>query len=443
MRQSRLMLAFVLLAGASGSLHAGAADDLVACPASTTVRTEYFAAIRFRESPLESLAGVHRMDPAEARQRNHWRFDYDTQGQLRRVRFMLGERVREVNDQGNFFIDVPDIEICTVGGQEIRHFRNASGQPAYSRGNVAEERYSRDALGRMTAVTQHDADGRAIDNGWGIARYQWRHQHDGSVIETRENLAGASVAMRPDLPFHRLHLQFGADGNLALMSQVDESGALVANELGAAQDRLEYDADGQMLAWNVHDAAQRRVNGNEPKVARGIRSFGPDGLQSGERYEDPEGRPMSASWGSRVEFMDRDRFGNIIAHGNRDDDGTPANNQVTGCATMRMRWTADGLHRTELACFDAANQPATLTAGGFHRQVEKRDAMGRTAEIRFEDRSGALVDRPDGVARVVHRYDEHGRVASRSFFNAAGTPVAIRGSTVIANRYRPDGYPER
>lgn len=443
MRQSSPIFAFILLATTSTQLRAAAPEGLAQCPASVAARTEHFAALRFRESPLESLAGVHRMDPAEARQRNHWRFEYDAQGQLRRLRFMLGDRVRELNDQGNFFIDVPDIEICTVDGQEIRHFRNASGQPAFSRGNVAEERYSRDVIGRMTAVTQHDADGRPIDNGWGIARYQWQHQHDGSVIETRKNLAGASVAMRPDLPFHRLRLQFGADGNLALMSQVDESGALVANELGAAQDRLEYDAEGQMLAWNVHDAAQKRVSGNEPKVARGIRSFGRDGLQSGERYEDPAGRPMSASWGSRVEFMDRDRFGNITAHGNRDDDGTPATNPMTGCATMRMRWTEDGLHRTELACFDAANQPATLTAGGFHRQVEVLDAAGRVAEVRFEDRNGALIDRPDGVARAVHRYDEQGRVASRAFFNAAGEPVAIRGSTVIPNRYRPDGYPER
>lgn len=443
MRRSSLMLAFVLGWGAAGSLRAAASDGLDRCPASTIVRTEHFAALRFRESPLESLAGVHRMDPADVRQRNHWRFEYDAQGQLRRVRFMLGDRVREVNDQGNFFIDVPDVEICTVDGTEIRHFRNASGQPAYSRGNVAEERYSRDALGRMTAVTHHDADGRVVDNGWGIARYRWQHRHDGSVIETRESLAGASVAMRPDLPFHRLRLQFGSDGNLALMSQVDESGALVANELGAAQDRLEYDAAGQMLAWNVHDAAEQRVSGNEPRVARGIRGFGPDGLQSGERYEDPEGRPMSASWGSRVEFMDRDRFGNITAHGNRDDRGNAATNPVTGCATLRMHWSADGLQRTQFACFDAANQPATMVEGGFHRLTEILDAEGRVAEMRFEDRTGALVDRPDGVARVVYRYDEQGRTASRAFFHASGKPVEVRGSTVIPNRYRPDGYPER
>lgn len=443
MHQRSPKLLFVLLAAASGGLHAEETAGRIGCPASTPVRTEHFAALRFRESPLESLAGVHRMDPAEVRQRNHWRFDYDAQGQLRRVRFMLGDRVREVNDQGNFFIDNPDIEICTMGGQEIRHFRNASGQPAYSRGNVAEERYSRDADGRMTAVTHHDADGRAIDNGWGIARYRWRHQHDGSVIETRENLAGASVAMRPNLPFHRLRLQFGPDGNLALMSQVDESGALVANELGAAQDRLEYDADGQMLAWNVHDATEQRVSGNEPRVARGVRSFGPDGLQSGERYEDPQGRPMSASWGSRVEFMDRDRFGNVTAQGNRDDRGNAATNPATGCATLRMHWSADGLHRTQFACFDAANQPATMVEGGFHRLTEILDAEGRVAEMRFEDRTGALVNRPDGVARVVHRYDEQGRTASRAFFNASGKPVEVRGSTVIPNRYRPDGYPER
>jgi YD repeat-containing protein len=432
----------VLASLAALAAQSNAQTPLTQCPQPLIVRTEHYAAIRFRESPLEPLAGVHAIAPESVAKRNHWRFDYDRAGHLRRAQFMLGTRVREVNDQGNFFVDTPQIEICSVNGIEVRHFKDSEGRPAYSRRNVAEERYTQDALGRKISLTFHDADGKPVDNGWGIARYRWQHQHDGSVIETRDNLAGESVAMRPDLPFHRLHLQFGPDGNLALMSQIDEKGARVVNALGAAQDRLEYDAQGQMLAWNVYDADERRVSGNEPMVARGIRSFDADGLQSGERYEDPEGRSMLASWGSLVEVIERDLFGNIITQANRDGAGKALDNAVSGCAALRFSWSADGLHREQLGCFDAAGKPALMKEGGFHRVVERRVQEGRIAEMRFEDTKGQLINRPDGIARVAYRYDEMGRLKERAFFDATGNAVEVRGKKVIPQEFREDGYPQ-
>lgn len=404
---------------------------------------EYYADIAFRESPIEDVVGTHRLTADEARVRNHYRLAKDLSGRLISLRHALGDTTREPEPGHRFFNQAAETEICYVGNREVRHFRDAHGNPVTIRGSVAEERYELDENGFRRSLQMIGIDGEAVDNAWGIHRYQWEPQHDGSVIETRFNLAGEPVAMRPELPFFRLRLQFGPGGWLALMSNIDAHGKLVQNTMNAAQDRLDYRWNGELLAWNVFDAQQQRIEGNQPGVARGVQSYDERGLPSVTRYEDRNGKPMKASWGSLQDRADYDRFGNLVAIRFTDSAGNPQVVPEIGCAMYAMRWDASGLRRTHLSCLDADGNPAKFAQGGYHQVVERYDEAGDPVEIRFEDDQGRLVSRTDsGIARIQVRFDSRHRPVHRQFLDHRGKPKRLEaaGAAVLEYHYRADGY---
>ena len=419
------------------------ASGLMPCPAAVPAWVDHYATLAFRESPYEDLVGTHRLPEAVARQRNHYRFAYDDAGRLIRVSFVLGDQVRALDHTANVLMDTPDVEICYPDGMEVRHFRDAYGNPVYSRGNVAEERYRLDERGYRQSLTFHDADGRGIENGWGITRYRWERQRDGSVIETRVDADGEPAEIRPGFPFYRVRLSFGAGGWLALMQNIDDAGRLVRNSLDAAEDQLEYAANGDMIAWNVFDEKQQRSEGNSPRVARGVREFTREGMERIERYEDRHGKAMRNAYGFRNTEATFDRFGNMLSRFSRDEANAKTANPETGYAGYALRWDASGRHRIGIRYIAANGEPANHVRRGYHRIEEIHDAAGDRVEVRFLDEQGDLVNRLDnGVAREVHTYDNRHRRLSQAFFDRDGKPVVVNGSTERRWRYRADGYPE-
>ncbi len=418
------------------------ADGLLTCAPTAETFVDYYASIAVRESPFEDFAGTHRLTAEEAGRRNHWRFAYGADRRLSSVTFALGTSPRVPNHTANYFSEAPVIEICYRGDSlEVRHFRDAHGNPILVRGNVAEERYRLDSLGYRSSLTFHDADGAAVENGWGIARYAWTIGKDGHVIEERVNAAGAPAAIRPGFPFHRVRLRFGPNGWLALMDNIDADGRLVQNPLNAAQDRLEYRADGHAHAWNVYDAREERAEGNGPRVARGLMSYDDDGLESGEQYENRTGAPMTNAYGFTMTRSAFDRFGNMLSRVNHDRDGRPLNNPRTGYAGYFLTWDSTGRLQRRLEYRDADGRPAIHRERGHHAVVERHDAAGNVAEMRYEDADGRLVNRLDnGVAMIRLAYDARRRVTERRFLDADGRPVVVNGSAIVTYEYRPDGY---
>ncbi|MBX3174361.1 MAG: hypothetical protein KF709_08100 [Gemmatimonadaceae bacterium] len=414
------------------------------CRPAPAVWTDYFAALSFVESPFEDVVGVHRMTAEEASRRNHFRLEYGADRRLARVVFGLGDIPRAPDHTGNALSEAPVTEICYAEGVETRRFRDAHGNPIYTKGNVAEERFTLDSLGYRRSLTFHDADGAPIQNGWGVARYEWSIEKDGTVIEERFDAAGAAAPIRPGFPFFRLRLHFGPAGYLALMENIDAQGRLVENTMHAAQDKLEFAADGQMLAWNVYDGREARAEGNGPRVARGIREFSASGFEFSEHYRDRNGASMSNAYGFTRSLATFDRFGNMLSRFNHDSSGQRIVNSETGYSGYVFRWDASGLRRLGLAYFAADGRPTLHRERGYHRTEERYDAAGDLVELAYLDRAGRPVNRSDnGVAVIRTRFDERHRPVHRAYFDVQGRPVAVGGRTELTIAYRPDGYPAR
>jgi YD repeat-containing protein len=420
-------------------------DALFECTPAAEESVAYYSDLAFRESPFEDIAGTGRMSAADATRRNHYRIARDARDRVVSVRHALGNRLRDPDPEHRFFSQAAEMRLCYPQGHEVRKFFNTRGRPTTIRGSVAEERFDLDEEGYRQALRHLGVNGQPVDSGWGIARYDWQRNDDGSVIETRHNLAGEAVAMRPNLPFERVRLRFGPSGWLAKLEHLDDKGALLDNPMNAAEDRLEYRASGEFIAWNVYDAKGERVEGNAPNVARGITSYHANGLPLSTRFEDRNGRPMAMANGVWVEHAEFDEAGNMTEARFFGSDGKLAVAPEVGCALFEFRWEAEGLLRGHLACFDAQRRPARFTQGGFHRVTDRFNASGDLQETRFEDENGRLIASTQGIARIVVRYDDQGRPIEREFLDAEGKPTVLpaAGSAVVRYRYTESGFQVR
>ncbi len=418
---------------------------LSVCAPAAEESVAYYSDLAFRESPFEDIAGTGRMSAADAKRRNHYRIARDAQDRVVSVRHALGDRLRDPEPGHRFFFQAAEMRLCYPRGHEVRTFFNTRGHPTTIRGSVAEERFTLDANGYRQSLRHLGIDGQPVDSGWGIARYDWQRHDDGSVIETRHNLAGAAVAMRPDLPFERVRLRFGPSGWLARLEHIDAKGALLENPMKAAEDRLEYRASGEFIAWNVYDAKGQRVEGNAPNVARGIMTYHANGQPLSTRFEDRNGRPMAMANGVWVEDAAFDEAGNMTEARFLGPDGKLAVAPEVGCAIFEFRWEAEGLLRGHFACFDEQRRPAKFAQGGFHRVTDRFTESGDLEETRFEDENGHLIADAQGIARIVVRRDKQGRPIARHFLDAEGKPMvlAAAGTAVVRYRYTEAGFQVR
>ncbi len=433
-------MVLALAVGVSGTSR----DEAGACITPPTHWSDYYGALAFVETPFEDMTGIRRLTRAEARAQNHYRFDYDRGGRLIRLTFALDDTPRDPNHTANYLYESTTVEICHGEGWEHRRFLDRAGNPMLVRGNIAEERYTLDSLGYRTGLTFHDPDGRAVQSGSGAARFVWRMQKDGTVIEERFDSTGALAPLRSGLPFYRTRLRFGPNGWLALFENVDSAGGLVRNALGAAQDKLEYRKNGDMIAWNVYDEQERRVEGNGPMVARGIREMDGRGYEAGLYFQDRYGRAMANAYGFDRTETTFDRFGNIVERTNYDANGRAVDNPRTGYAGYRYQWDRSGRRELAMEFFDAGGRVVAHQERGYARMEQRYDRRGNRTEIRYLDPRGRLIARTDiGVARIVMEYDSRDRLRRRRYLDAAGAPVALRGASEEAFAYRPDGYLDR
>ena len=232
----------------------------------------HFGTLPFRETPFAALRGLRPMSAERAATRNHYRFHYDDTGRLRRVTFQLGERLREPNDTANFFFRTPRVDIDYAPGVEAHTYFDDNGHPMLLRG-VYRAVYELKDDGWPRTLRYEGVDDEPVENTWGIARYEWSIADDGVVTERRFNLAGEPAPMRGNLPFGIVSFHYGPEGLLAVMRNVGEDGALVMNALNAAQDKLEYNRAGDVIAWNVLDTDGKHVRGNSAATSRPLKSL--------------------------------------------------------------------------------------------------------------------------------------------------------------------------
>lgn len=385
----------------------------------------FFATMPFAETPFTDVTGIHPMSEVEAQTRKHFRFTYDAEGRVTRVAFMQGDEVVALNDSANYYFFAPQLVISYEEGIERRQFLDIHGNRITVAGDVFEEEYEFDARGYRKQLTFKGMDGQPVANSWDVVRYEWQLLDDGELIEKRYRFDGELAELRGGFPFYEVRFQFGPNGFLSLMRNFGLESELAMNSMNAAQDRLEYNAAGDLLSWNVLDVEGRYSRGNGPNVARGLLERDSRGYEIAEHYQDEHGNPIENAYGFAFTRKKNDRFGNLVEATNHElGGGALMVSSSRGYAGYRAIFDEAGRNRLVVEFFDANREPVVRAGRSYARIRSEFDAHDNEIATNYEDMDGALVNREDtGFARIERDYDERGRLVESRFLDAQGQLV--------------------
>jgi YD repeat-containing protein len=351
----------------------------------TLIAREYYAGLPFWESPLQPFMFQHAINAEQAAKRVHFKVSRDPQQRVNEVRMRLGEQtIYPDGFWGNIYLHAPVTRISHSDEQEIHRFYNHLDEPVEGWG-VWTKVYHKDSYGRHVSLSFRDQQGQAVENAWGIARYTWDHQPDGSVIEERFSSDGTAMIHRPGFEFKKIRLSFDSRGHLSLMQHLDMHGQLINSESGAAQYRYLYDELGRFIRWEVLDADGRPALGptgtaGETNVYDGLRFasivfFGVDGQPTLHASN-------AAAW-----HMAQDTYGNTTALTFTGLDGQPTLNR-SGLGRIQYDFSDDGSQLLSTRYFDLNNTAALHPQLQAHQRVIERDEAGRPSGITLLDTSG-------------------------------------------------------
>lgn len=367
---------------------------------------EYYSTIPLRESPYPNFKGIIRLSKEEALRRNHYRFEYDDKFRLKSVSFRLGKILRNPNHTANYFFTTPLQKFDYTEGKEIRTFYDRFENQTTQR-NVYREVYAINHLGKKVGLHFEDREGNKIENTWGISDYEWKHQSDGSVIESRYDLRGVIKPLRPHFDFDRIRLYYDQGGVISLMQNIDSVNNLLENKTGVAQDNLIFDNDGRWLGWNVLNKEHELHRGNGPNVAKGINTSNKYGYEASIRYEDIDGSPIINAhgfWGSKRFY---DKHGNYSNTHFIDSLENPDINEKSGYCYAIYTWDKRGLNREQIELFDIKKKPILHKSHGYSIIKYEYDSDDNIIKTSYLDIAGEKIDRTDnGVSYITYSYDE-------------------------------------
>lgn len=369
--------------------------------------TDFFSSIPFRESPYPDFIGIVRITEQMANKRNHYRFEYDNQGQLREVSFRNGETIIYPNHTANIFFLTPIIRFDYEESNEVRTFYDRNNNQVTSKG-VFKEIFELDNRGRRTSLYFEDDNGNNIENDWGIAKYTWQHQLDGSIIENRYDLKGNEKELRPEFEFYRIKLTYEQNGVISLMQYIDDEGNLVENDSGAAQDKIEFDAKGRWYGWNVLNKDGNLEKGNAPNVARGIDKPNRWGYETGTHYKDEDGNRINSSYGFGGGRRTYDEFGNYLEQKFIDINDNPAPREAFGYTYAKYTYGIDGIDQLKIELLDLDKNPIAFKRGGFAFVTKEYDDNHNIIKKSYLNTKGELMNRTnDGIAYTEYIYDSN------------------------------------
>ena len=416
-------------------------DQIDAIPI-TAGRVAYYAHMPFRETPFADLRGIYPITTEQARRHKHFRFVYDAEERPVEVSFRSGDETQDLNISRNAVTFTPVIRIEYEDGKEIRAFYDRFMNPTLANG-VFREEYELDEDGNRVSLRFYDVEDKRIESDWGIYAYEWSVDRRGTVTETRSSRQGEPVSIRPHFPFYCLKLHYDQRGLLAMMENYGKScEERTLNDLNAAQDKLQYNAEGGIYAWNVYNAQEERSVGNGPMVARGIMERDPLGHTTREYYEDADGKIMTNAYGWTDTYATFDEFGNMVGRFNHGANGKRINNPLLGYSGYVIDYDDSGKHRTSLTYQNADGSPAIHLTRGYHAVKTEYDGEGNRVQSRFEDSAGNLINRKGFCAAVFqYSYDDRNRLVSMRLFDEKMMPArhCEEGWHETRYHYHPQG----
>ena len=379
----------------------------------------YYSSLALRESPYPGLKGIVQLSSKTAQVRNHYLFEYDSLFRIKQVSFRLRNSLRPPNHTASYFFTTSIQKYAYKGNKvEISFFDEFENQT--NQRGVWKEVYELNEMGKKVALYFQDQNENEIENSWGIARYDWVHKFDGSIIETRADLNGNPKPLRPGFEFYKIRLSYEPSGFLAVMQNIDDDGKLIANKTGVAQDKLLFDETGKWYGWNVLDENHQLKSGNGPNVAKGINVPNKFGYESSIRYEDENGQSRInryGFWGSKRFY---DSVGNYDYTYFTDSLGNPGINQNSGYCYARYYWDAKKLKRTKIELLDPYNKLVNHKTRGYAIIKFEYD-NNRLIKTTYLDEGGKLVNRKDnGTAYITYEYIQEKNTTMINRFDKEG-----------------------
>ncbi|MEW2922518.1 hypothetical protein AB1A65_13665 [Muricauda sp. ANG21] len=385
-------------------------------------RSEYYAVLPFWESPYQPVKGACPITEEEALKRIHLKVDYNANNQVIATHVKLGNHYKEFEGRfGNLNINAPLTKMVYHGNEEIHTFFDRFKNQIAVMGNVYRKTYEKDEHGRNIALTFADENGEMAADWFGVVRYTWTHEPDGSIIEERLDEDGKLVPLRSDFQFLRTRMMFNEQGYFGTIQNIDSTGNLVNTDSGAAVFQYFYDQQGRFNRWEVFDKDGQRAVG--PSHTSGEQNtWYPYDLKD-IIFFNQELNPATHWSGAQRWHFEIDAYGNKTSLEFQNSKGEPMNANG-GYAKYVAEWTSDGLHLVSESYFDKDGAKTVHKIAGMHRVVYVRNAVGLITEKRYLGTSDKLINRNDnGIAVEKIQYDEYYRRTGTAFFDEQGKPV--------------------
>ncbi|WP_420573478.1 S41 family peptidase [Kordia sp.] len=287
-----------------------------------SVTSKYYKHLIFRETPYSKTEGRIQLTKNESKNTNHFKLDYDVSNRLILIEYLYKDNLIELNRSGildgkRALASKTKIEYKT--NLEIRTFYDVENKATTNGMGVYKEVYSYDKKGKRISLKFYDKNDEPINNSWGIFQYKWKHIDNKSILETRRNIGGINVSMRPYYKFYNVLYKFNDNGILLSMNNVDEKLKLINDESGIATDKAVYDEYHNLVSFKFYNAENKPVIGSFLGTAGGFVTYDDSGNCLKYATIDLDGNfkvdKRSNSAYSKYKF---DRSGNLIERSNYD-----------------------------------------------------------------------------------------------------------------------------
>ncbi|OBX24073.1 MULTISPECIES: S41 family peptidase [Bizionia] len=242
--------------------------------------TTYFKHLIFRETPFSKTEGRIPLTETEAQKVNHFKLDYDSLNRLVAVEYKYAQNLIDLNRSG--ILDgkralAPKTQIGYSENTETRLFFDADNQPTTNGMGVFKEVYAYNKNGKRIGLTYYNKNEEPINNSWNIFEYTWKHINNNAVLETRKDVTGVQVTMRPYYKFYNVLYKFNDNGLLQSMNNVNENMELVNDETGIAIDQAIYDKNKNLIRFKFFNAENQPAVGSFLGTAGGFATYDTNG----------------------------------------------------------------------------------------------------------------------------------------------------------------------
>ena len=296
-------------------------------------------------------------------------------------------------------------EYDDYGYLSLRWYYDAAGEPTLYEGIGAYgEAYERDENGLVLRHTFLSPDGYMMNGkeGWATVTYTWadaKHAYSERYYD-----AGGKPVVLADRGYSVIDREYDDKMRVTRFTYYDETGYIGPNADGVVIVTREFDDNGRLsLCW----------------------------------YYGADGKPMlNEAIGAFGEAFEYDDKGNVARDILLDAEGYMMNG-VKGWAVAEYVW-ADAEHKTSEHYTDAAGAPVVVE-GGYTGVERVFDDQMRTVSITYFGEDGKPGPNAKGVITLHIDYNDIGRAALRSYFDAEGQPMLYKEIGAYAESFDYDG----